>query len=116
MGRGKSYWLGVIGAEEEAEFSQAGTHVPSLCSGHAKSASRFLKLPLARQMHSQRSVRWGVIEEVAKSLAIQNMEWGRSMDGLEQDAPVTMKMWAGCPRLLEDTGGPHRPTGERQKM
>jgi hypothetical protein len=47
-----------------------------------------------------------VIEEVAKSLAIQNMEWGRSMDGLEQDAPVTMKMWAGCPRLLEDTGGP----------
>jgi hypothetical protein len=41
MGRGKSYWLGVIGAEEEAEFSQAGTHVPLLRSGHAKSAPRF---------------------------------------------------------------------------
>jgi hypothetical protein len=62
MGRGKSYWLlviGYLGAEEEAEFSQAGTHVPLLRSGHAKSASRFLKLPLARQMHSQRSVDWG---------------------------------------------------------
>ena len=31
------------------------------------------------------------------------------MDGLEQDAPVTMKMWAGCPRFLEDTGGPPMP-------
>ena len=31
---------------------------------------------------------------------------GRSMDGLEQDAPVTMKMWAGCPLSLKDTGRP----------
>jgi hypothetical protein len=46
------FFKGYRGAEEEAEFSQAGTHVPSLRSGHAKSASRFLKLPLARQMHS----------------------------------------------------------------
>jgi hypothetical protein len=53
------FFKGYRGAEEEAEFSQAGTHVPSLCSGHAKSASRFLKSPLARQMHSQRSVDWG---------------------------------------------------------
>ena len=28
------------------------------------------------------------------------------MDGLEQDAPATMKMWAVCPRLLENMGGP----------
>jgi hypothetical protein len=42
MGRGNSYWLGVIGeGEEEAEFSQAGTFVPLLRSGHAKSAPRF---------------------------------------------------------------------------
>jgi hypothetical protein len=90
MGRGKSYWLlviGYLGAEEEAEFSQAGTHVPSLRSGHAKSASRFLKLPLARQMHSQRSVCWGVIEEEAGSLAFLNME---------RDAP-----WTAWSKMLQ---------------
>ena len=65
-------------------------------------------------MHSQRSVRWGAIEE-AGSLAFLNME---------RDAPWTA--WSKMlqlredvgrmPTLLEDTGGPHRPTGERQKM
>jgi hypothetical protein len=34
------------------------------------------------------------------------------MDGLEQDAPATMKIWAGCPRLLEETGGPPTPLFE----
>jgi hypothetical protein len=33
--------IGYWGEEEEAEFSQAGTHVPLLRSGHAKSAPRF---------------------------------------------------------------------------
>jgi hypothetical protein len=27
------------------------------------------------------------------------------MDGLEQDAPVTMKMWAGCPLSLKTRFG-----------
>jgi hypothetical protein len=47
----------------------------------------FEKLPLARQMHSQRSVDWGVIEEVAASLAIQNME---------RDAP-----WTAWSKMLQ---------------
>jgi hypothetical protein len=37
---------------------------------------------------------------------------GRSMDGLEQDAPATMKMWARCPLSLKYTGGPPMPLFE----